>query len=100
MAYVSNNIVILEDDEKQVHNLCLTVQHMSSKTADVYNQYHEAEYCGWEMKNFPYYFASRNYSFIFKHIPYNILILLIFEVFKVHINLHHTHVIVCHFFFS
>ncbi|XP_021707117.1 gustatory receptor for sugar taste 64a-like isoform X2 [Aedes aegypti] len=52
---------------------------MSSKTADVYNQYHEAEYCGWEMKNFPYYFASRNYWFIFKHIPYNILILLIFE---------------------
>ncbi|XP_029719380.2 gustatory receptor for sugar taste 64a-like [Aedes albopictus] len=58
---------------------CGFLQHMSSKTADLYNQYREAEYCGWEMQNFSHYFASRNYSFIFKHIRYNILILLFFE---------------------
>ncbi|XP_055635562.1 gustatory receptor for sugar taste 64a-like isoform X3 [Toxorhynchites rutilus septentrionalis] len=59
--------------------LCGILEHLLSKAADVYNQYHEAKFCHWDVDNFPRYFASRHYSFIFKHIPFNILILLFTE---------------------
>ncbi|XP_055543533.1 uncharacterized protein LOC129729077 [Wyeomyia smithii] len=59
--------------------LCALVEHMLSKTADVYNQYREAQFCHWDVRDFPRYFASRHYSFVFKHVNYNILILMCFE---------------------
>ncbi|XP_053691092.1 uncharacterized protein LOC128739622 [Sabethes cyaneus] len=59
--------------------LCALVEHTLSKGADVYNQYREAQFCHWDVHDFPRYFASRHYSFVFKHINYNILVLLFFE---------------------
>lgn len=54
--------------------------HVISKAADMVNQYREAKFCGWIVDNFPHYYATRNYSFVLKHVPYNILIVLFFEV--------------------
>ncbi|XP_058817465.1 uncharacterized protein LOC131680771 [Topomyia yanbarensis] len=58
---------------------CGLFEHIISKTADLYGQYLEANYCHWDVHDLPRYFASRRYAFIFKHIPYNILIFLFFE---------------------
>ncbi|KAL1378565.1 hypothetical protein pipiens_003964 [Culex pipiens pipiens] len=62
--------------------VCGLLDVLLSKTADVINQSHEAKFCNWEIKSFAHYFASRHYSFIFKHIPYNIPVLAFFEYYN------------------
>nr|XP_029718703.1 gustatory receptor for sugar taste 64a-like [Aedes albopictus] len=64
-----------------------TVLHVISKAADMVNQYREAKFCGWIVDNFPHYYATRNYSFVLKHVPYNILIVLFFEYLDVALKL-------------
>ncbi|XP_058448775.1 gustatory receptor for sugar taste 64a-like [Malaya genurostris] len=58
---------------------CGILEHFISKLSLVYLQYQEANFCHWDVHDFPRYFASRNYSFIFKYIPYNILVLVFME---------------------
>ncbi|KAL9700355.1 hypothetical protein quinque_003796 [Culex quinquefasciatus] len=59
--------------------VCGLLEHLLSKTAGIINQSHEAKFCNWEIQSFAHYYASRQYAFIFKHIPFNIPVLAFFE---------------------
>ncbi|KAL1378566.1 hypothetical protein pipiens_003965 [Culex pipiens pipiens] len=59
--------------------MCALLEHLLSKTAGIINQSHEAKFCNWEIQSFAHYYASRQYAFIFKHIPFNLPVLAFFE---------------------
>ncbi|XP_055605248.1 gustatory receptor for sugar taste 64a-like [Uranotaenia lowii] len=63
------------------------IEHFLSKINGYVSYYEEAAYCNWSVENFPKYFASRRFGFLFKHIRYNLFLLLFFEYCNVALTL-------------